>query len=62
VKSIVIERDLGGTLQVSSGLQAGDRVVQISDATLHEGQKVEPVAPRVSPTPAPSAAPAASAR
>jgi membrane fusion protein, multidrug efflux system len=62
LKSIVIERDLGATLQVSSGLQAGDRVVQIADATLHEGQKVEPVAPRVAPTPAPSAAPTASAR
>lgn len=63
LKPITIERDLGATLQVSSGIQAGDRLVQIADATLREGQKIEPVAPRAAPAPSTSvAAPAASAR
>lgn len=64
LKSIGIERDLGATLHVSSGIAAGDRLVQIADATLHDGQKVEPVAPRSAPgKPAASgAAPGPSAR
>jgi RND family efflux transporter MFP subunit len=63
LKPITIERDLGATLQVSSGIQAGDRLVQIADATLREGQKIEPVAPRAAPAPSTSvAAPAPSAR
>ncbi|MDF3066975.1 MAG: transporter, partial [Polyangiaceae bacterium] len=63
LKPITIERDLGATLQVSSGIQAGDRLVQIADATLREGQKIEPVAPRAAPASSTGvAAPAASAR
>ncbi len=62
LKTIVIERDLGATLQVSSGVQAQDRLVQIADATLHEGQKIEPVAPRAAPAPSGAPAPAPSAR
>jgi hypothetical protein len=46
LQSIGIERDLGATLQVSSGITATDRVVQIAGAELTEGQKVEPVAPK----------------
>lgn len=60
LRSIGVERDLGPTLHVSSGLRPGDRLVQIADATLHDGQKVEPVAPRAAPSG--SAAPAPSAR
>ncbi|RYZ01682.1 MAG: efflux RND transporter periplasmic adaptor subunit [Myxococcales bacterium] len=60
LRTIGIERDLGATLHVSSGIKAGDRLVQIADATLHEGQKIVPVAPRAAP--ASSAAPAPSAR
>jgi membrane fusion protein, multidrug efflux system len=52
LQPITVERDLGATLQVASGINAGDRVVQIAGAELSEGQKVTPVAPR-----APSVAP-----
>lgn len=57
LKSITIDRDLGATLQVSSGIEASDRIVQIADATLRDGQKIVPVAPRGAPggaAPAPS--------
>ena len=50
LQPISIERDLGATLQVASGIGASDRIVQIAGADLSEGQKVEPVAPK---TPAP---------
>jgi membrane fusion protein, multidrug efflux system len=53
---ITIERDLGSSLQVSSGVGATDRVVQIASVELHEGQKIEPVAPKA-PAAAPSAVP-----
>jgi membrane fusion protein (multidrug efflux system) len=46
LQPIVIERDLGPTLQVSSGLSGGERLVQIAGAELSEGQKVEPVQPK----------------
>ena len=46
LQPIAIERDLGATLQVSSGLGGGERIVQIASADLSEGQKVEPVAPK----------------
>ena len=54
---ITIERDLGSSLQISSGLAASDRIVQIANAELHDGQKVEAVAPKApaSAAPAPSA-------
>jgi RND family efflux transporter MFP subunit len=52
LQPITIERDLGATLQVASGINANDRIVQIAGAELSEGQKVEPVAPK-----APSVAP-----
>ncbi len=49
LQPITIERDQGATLQVSSGFSGGERLVQIAGAELHEGQKVEPVAPKASP-------------
>jgi len=54
LQPIGIERDLGATLQVSSGLVGGERIVQIAGAELSEGQKVEAVTPKT-PPPAPSA-------
>src|SRR5258705_5545485 len=45
---IVIERDTGATLQVSSGLSADDRVVRLASASLAPGNRVkvrEPKAP-----------------
>jgi membrane fusion protein (multidrug efflux system) len=57
LQPITIERDLGPTLQLSSGLNGTERLVQIAGAELTEGQKVEPVAAK-----APAPAPAASAR
>lgn len=56
LQPITIERDLGATLQISSGLNGGERLVQIAGAELSEGQKVEPVAPKAAPAPAASAA------
>jgi RND family efflux transporter MFP subunit len=53
LQPIAIERDLGSTLQVSSGIGPTDRIVQIAAADLTEGQKVEAVAPK---PPAPPAA------
>jgi RND family efflux transporter MFP subunit len=57
MQRINIERDLGATLQVSSGLTGAERLVQIAGAELSEGQKVQPLAPKAAaaPAPAPSA-------
>lgn len=44
LQPISIERDLGATLQIASGLSGSERVVQIAGAELSEGQKVEPIA------------------
>jgi len=52
LQPIVVERDLGPTLQVSSGIAPTDRIVQIAGAELSEGQKVEPVAPKAPAAPA----------
>jgi RND family efflux transporter MFP subunit len=57
LQPITIERDLGATLQVASGLNGDERLVQIAGAELSEGQKVEPVAAKP-----PAAPPATSAR
>lgn len=46
---ITIERDLGATLQVASGLNGDERLVQIASAELTEGQKVEAVTPKTAP-------------
>lgn len=63
LQSISIERDLGATLQVSSGIGPNDKLVQIVSTELREGQKIEPVAPRSagagSAQPAPAPAPSA---
>ena len=39
--AIVIERDAGATVQVSSGLSGGERVVKLASAELAEGRAVE---------------------
>jgi hypothetical protein len=52
LQPITVERDLGATLQVASGINASDRIVQIAGADLSEGQKVEPVAPKPPAAPA----------
>jgi membrane fusion protein (multidrug efflux system) len=61
LQPITVERDLGASLQVATGLTGDERVVQIVSADLHEGQQVEAVAPKPAPAasgaPAPSAAP-----
>lgn len=61
LQSITIDRDLGASLQVSSGISPGDRLVQIVGTELSEGQKIEPMAPKASAAPS-SAAPAPSAK
>ena len=64
LQPIAVERDLGPTLQVSSGLNGNERLVQIAGAELSEGQRVDPVAakPAASATAPAAAAPAASSR
>jgi hypothetical protein len=64
LQRIALERDLGATVQLATGLEGGERVVQLAGLELEEGQKVEPVAgtPQRAPSAegaplAPSAAP-----
>lgn len=53
---VTIERDLGATIQVASGLDGSERVIQVASADLGEGQRVEPyVKKEAAPAPAPSA-------
>jgi len=56
LQRIVLERDLGATVQLATGLEGGERVVQLAGVELVEGQKVAPVAGTPPPTPAASAA------
>ncbi|HEX5098162.1 MAG TPA: efflux RND transporter periplasmic adaptor subunit [Polyangiaceae bacterium] len=59
LKRITLERDLGATVQVATGLTGTERVVQIAGMELEDGQKVEPVAGTpVSAASAPPPAPA----
>ena len=51
LQPITIERDLGASLQIGSGLSGNDRLVQIAGADLSEGQKVEPLAVKAPPAP-----------
>lgn len=41
LKQIAIERDTGATLQVSSGIEAEDRVVKLASADLADGKSVQ---------------------
>jgi RND family efflux transporter MFP subunit len=52
LERVVLERDLGATVQIASGLDGSERVVQVPSAELEDGQTVEPVPAKV---PAPSA-------
>jgi hypothetical protein len=38
---VVIERDTGATLEISSGLQGTEKVVRLASAAMSEGQSVE---------------------
>jgi membrane fusion protein, multidrug efflux system len=51
LQPISVERDLGATIQIASGVTAADRLVQITGADLTEGQRIEPVAPRAPAAP-----------
>ena len=42
LRSVVIERDSGGTIQLASGVQASDRVVKFANSSLSDGQQVQP--------------------
>jgi membrane fusion protein, multidrug efflux system len=53
---IVIERDLGATLLVASGLDGSEHIVQIATADLEEGQRVKTVAAKLAPATAASGA------
>ncbi|HEV8548426.1 MAG TPA: efflux RND transporter periplasmic adaptor subunit [Polyangiaceae bacterium] len=50
LQPIVLERDLGATVQVASGLEGDERVIQVAGVEFEEGQAVKPVA-----APAPTA-------
>jgi RND family efflux transporter MFP subunit len=57
---IAIDRDLGASLLVASGLDGSERVVQIATADLEEGQSVKTVAAKLPPAAsAPAAGPSA---
>lgn len=58
LQRIVLERDLGATVQVASGLEGDERVVQLAGVELEEGQKVEAVLAAPPPATSASAAPA----
>lgn len=45
MRKILIERDTGRTIQVSSGLDGTERIVSLASAGLGEGQLVEVIAP-----------------
>jgi len=49
LQPISVERDLGATVQVASGITATDLLVQITGADLSEGQKIERVTPKAPP-------------
>ncbi|MGV3624992.1 MAG: efflux RND transporter periplasmic adaptor subunit [Archangium sp.] len=52
MKKVVIERDMGSTLQISTGLEGDERVVKLASSALDDGTKVEiiqPAAPKVEP-------------
>jgi membrane fusion protein (multidrug efflux system) len=61
LQPITIERDLGATLQLSSGLNGDERLVQIAGAELNEGEKVVPIAAKPAAPAAAAPAPASSA-
>ncbi len=61
LQPIVLERDLGATVQLATGLDGSERVVQIAGVELAEGQRVEAVAGTPQLGPAGSAAPASAA-
>lgn len=52
LKRVTIERDLGATLQISSGLTGDERIIKLANAALDDGSRVEiikPDAPKVEP-------------
>jgi RND family efflux transporter MFP subunit len=49
LQRIVIDRDLGSTVHIASGLEGTEHVVQVPGAELEEGQVVEPVAAKAPP-------------
>ncbi|PZR06684.1 MAG: efflux RND transporter periplasmic adaptor subunit [Archangium gephyra] len=52
MRKVVIERDMGSALQISTGLNGDERVVKLASSALDDGTKVEiiqPAAPKVEP-------------
>ncbi len=49
LRRVSLERDLGATVQLASGVDGTERVIQVASAELVDGEKVEPIA-----APAPS--------
>jgi RND family efflux transporter MFP subunit len=56
LQRVVLERDLGATVQIASGLDGSERVVQVPGPDLEEGQAVESVDAKVPPPSASSSA------
>jgi len=57
LRRVTLDRDLGATVQVASGLDGSERVIQVVSAELADGQKIEALA---APAPAASASSGAS--
>lgn len=53
---VVIERDLGATVLIATGLDGSERIAQIASADLEDGQRVNVVAAKLPPSPSASAA------
>ncbi len=52
MRRIVIERDMGSTLQISTGLEGDERIVKLASSALDDGSKVDiiqPAAPKAEP-------------
>lgn len=52
MRKVVIERDMGSSLQISTGLEGDERIVKLASSALDDGVKVEimqPAAPKVEP-------------
>jgi RND family efflux transporter MFP subunit len=53
-RPIVLERDLGRTVQIASGIDGTERVVQVPGPELAEGERVDPEAAKLPPSSPPS--------
>jgi hypothetical protein len=49
LQPVTIERDLGPTVQLSAGVEAEQRVIQIGSVELFEGERVQVIEKKAAP-------------